>query len=39
MRAATLRASTEALQTWLADHPQDAGAWELLSAHQRAHWA
>jgi predicted Zn-dependent protease len=29
--AATLRASTEALQTWLADHPQDAGAWELLS--------
>jgi predicted Zn-dependent protease len=27
----TLRGSTEALQTWLADHPQDANAWELLS--------
>ena len=29
--AAPLRASTEALQTWLADHPQDAGAWDLLA--------
>jgi predicted Zn-dependent protease len=27
-----LRASTEALQTWLADAPQDAAAWELLAA-------
>jgi len=27
-----LRASTEALQTWLADHPQDANAWELLAS-------
>ncbi|MCZ8175624.1 MAG: M48 family metalloprotease [Burkholderiaceae bacterium] len=26
-----LRASTEALQTWLAEHPQDATAWERLS--------
>jgi predicted Zn-dependent protease len=26
-----LRASTEALQTWLAEHPQDATAWESLS--------
>jgi beta-barrel assembly-enhancing protease len=25
-----LRQSTEALQTWLADHPTDAGAWGLL---------
>jgi beta-barrel assembly-enhancing protease len=25
-----LRQSTEALQTWLADHPSDAGAWGLL---------
>ncbi len=29
--ALTLRDSTEALQTWLSDHPQDAGAWGLLS--------
>jgi predicted Zn-dependent protease len=29
--AAPLRASTEALQTWLAEHPQDATAWERLS--------
>ena len=27
-----LRASTEALQTWVAEHPIDATAWELLSA-------
>jgi predicted Zn-dependent protease len=27
-----LRASTEALQTWLADAPHDAAAWELLAA-------
>lgn len=26
-----LRASTEALQTWLADHPQDGAAWERLA--------
>ncbi len=26
-----LRASTEALQTWLAEHPQDATAWERLA--------
>jgi len=28
---AGLRESTEALQTWLADHRQDAAAWELLA--------
>lgn len=28
---AAMRASTEALQTWLAEHPQDAAAWERLS--------
>jgi predicted Zn-dependent protease len=26
-----LRDSTETLQTWLADHPQDAAAWDLLA--------
>jgi predicted Zn-dependent protease len=26
-----LRASTEALQTWVAEHPQDAAAWERLA--------
>jgi predicted Zn-dependent protease len=30
--ADTLRASTEALQTWLADAPHDAAAWELLAS-------
>ncbi len=30
--AAGLRASTEALQTWVADHPRDATAWGLLSS-------
>ena len=30
--AAPLRSGTEALQTWLAEHPQDPAAWELLSA-------
>jgi len=30
--AAPLRASTEALQTWVANQPQDPAAWELLSA-------
>ena len=30
--AAALRASTEALQTWLADAPHDAAAWELLAS-------
>jgi predicted Zn-dependent protease len=29
---AALRASTEALQIWLADHPHDAGAWLLMSS-------
>ncbi len=29
---AALRQSTEALQTWVADHSQDASAWELLAA-------
>jgi predicted Zn-dependent protease len=29
--AGALRYSTEALQIWLADHPQDAAAWQLLS--------
>jgi predicted Zn-dependent protease len=27
-----LRQSTEALQTWVADHPQDAGAWGMLAS-------
>lgn len=27
-----LRASTEALQAWVADHPQDAAAWDLLAS-------
>jgi predicted Zn-dependent protease len=30
--AQALRASTEALQTWLADAPHDAAAWELLAS-------
>ena len=30
--AADLRSSTEALQTWVAERPQDATAWALLSA-------
>ncbi len=30
--AAPLRASTEALQTWVAERPRDALAWELLAA-------
>jgi predicted Zn-dependent protease len=29
--AGPLRASTEALQTWLAEHPNDGAAWELLA--------
>jgi predicted Zn-dependent protease len=29
---AALRQSTEALQTWVSDHSQDAAAWELLAA-------
>ena len=28
---AAMRASTEALQTWLAEHPQDGAAWERLA--------
>ncbi len=31
-----LRASTEALQTWLADAPHDAAAWELLASTSEA---
>jgi predicted Zn-dependent protease len=31
-----LRSSTEALQTWVADHPQDAAAWELLAGNADA---
>jgi predicted Zn-dependent protease len=34
--AAALRDSTEALQTWVADHPQDALAWELLAGSASA---
>jgi predicted Zn-dependent protease len=34
--AATLRTSLEALQTWIADHPQDASAWSLLAAVAQA---
>jgi predicted Zn-dependent protease len=30
-QAALLRESTEALQTWVSEHPQDALAWELLA--------
>ncbi len=30
--AASLRRSTEALQTWVAERPQDATAWQLLAA-------
>jgi beta-barrel assembly-enhancing protease len=33
---AALRESTEALQTWLADHPCDALAWELLAGSASA---
>jgi beta-barrel assembly-enhancing protease len=33
---APLRASTEALQTWLAEQPQDAAAWELAAATSEA---
>ena len=33
---AELRRSTETLQTWLADHPQDAAAWEGLAASSEA---
>jgi len=29
--AAEVRSSTEALQTWVAEHPQDASAWEALA--------
>ena len=31
-QAAPLRESTEALQTWVAEHPQDPAAWEELAA-------
>ncbi len=31
-----LRQSTEALQTWVSDHNQDAAAWELLAATSQA---
>ena len=31
-QATSLRESTEALQTWVAEHPQDASAWEQLAA-------
>jgi beta-barrel assembly-enhancing protease len=34
--AGALRYSIEALQIWLADHPQDAFAWELLSSTTEA---
>ena len=34
--AVALRASTEALQTWVAEHPQDASAWELLADSSQA---
>ena len=34
--AATLRASTESLQTWVAVQPQDPVAWELLSSTSEA---
>jgi predicted Zn-dependent protease len=35
-RAAALRASTEALQTWLVDAPHDPMAWELLAGTSQA---
>jgi predicted Zn-dependent protease len=35
-QAADLRASTEALQTWVTEHPQDAAAWERLAATSEA---
>ena len=31
-QAAALRSSTEALQTWVSERPQDAAAWDLLAA-------
>jgi predicted Zn-dependent protease len=34
--AAELRRSTEALQTWVSDHRQDAGAWAMLAACAKA---
>jgi beta-barrel assembly-enhancing protease len=34
--SAALRTSTEALQTWLAEHPQDAAAWELAASTSEA---
>ncbi len=34
--AAPLRRSTEGLQTWVAEQPQDAAAWELLAASSDA---
>lgn len=34
--AAVLRGSTEALQTWVAEKPQDAAAWDLLSSCSHA---
>lgn len=34
--AAPLRASTEALQTWVSEHPQDAAAWERLAGTAEA---
>ncbi len=33
---AALRESTEALQTWLVDHPRDGAAWELAAASSEA---
>jgi predicted Zn-dependent protease len=35
-QAAQLRESTEALQTWVSEHPQDALAWELLAGSATA---
>ncbi|MCL4696493.1 MAG: M48 family metalloprotease [Burkholderiaceae bacterium] len=34
--AAAVRTSTEALQTWLSEHPQDAPAWQLLAGTAEA---
>ncbi len=34
--AGLLRESTETLQTWVAEHPHDAGAWSLLSSSAEA---
>ena len=34
--SAPLRESTEALQTWVAEHPQDATAWDLLAETSNA---